>query len=57
MNQTIEEYIQTIRHEIEQLSPNFTGNVEFRLNFKEGACANMNIVKGKSIKIIDNRNA
>lgn len=51
MNQTIEEYIQTIRHEIEQLSPNFTGNIEFRLNFKEGNIANLNISKAKSVKL------
>lgn len=51
MNQSIEEYIQTIRHEIEQLSPDFTGNIEFRLNFKEGSIANMNVSKSKSLKL------
>jgi len=52
MNQATKEYIQAVEHEIEQLSPNFTGNIEFRFNFKEGSCANMNVILGKSLRLV-----
>ena len=45
-------YLDYIKNEIEQLAPDFTGNIEFKLNFKEGGCANMNCILGKSIKQI-----
>ena len=44
-------YIDAVEHEVEKLENNkFTGNIEFKLNFKEGSCANCNISLNKSIK-------
>jgi len=50
MKNNIDWYINVaIRHEIESLDDKFTGNIEFRLNFKNGSIANMNCTKNKSI--------
>ena len=57
INQFTEEYIQAVRHEIELLSDDYTGNLEFRFNFKEGSVANMNCSKSKSLKLNSDKNA
>lgn len=45
-------YLDAIKHEIEQLAPRFTGNLEFKTNWKEGSLANMNVVHLKSIRSV-----
>jgi len=47
-----EEYIEAIRHELESLEEaKFTGNRSFKLNFREGGIANMNVQMEKSVKL------
>ena len=46
-------YLDYIKSEIEQLAPDFTGNIEFKLNFKQGGIANLNCTLGKSVKCIE----
>ena len=47
----LEFYIQFIQHEIEKLEQGkFTGNVEFKVNFKDGGIANLNVNLAKSVK-------
>jgi len=43
-------YFEAIAKEIKELADNYTGNIEFRLNIKEGNIGNMNIILGKSIR-------
>jgi hypothetical protein len=51
MNGNIEFYLEAIRVELEKLfEGKFTGNMEFKVNFKEGSIANMNIGLNRSIK-------
>jgi hypothetical protein len=51
MNKDIEWYIDSIRHELEKLEEGkFTGNMEFKINFKEGSPANMNVILATSVK-------
>ena len=50
-SQSIEWYLETIRHELEMLEEGkFTGNMDFKINFKDGAPANMNVTLAKSVK-------
>jgi hypothetical protein len=54
MTESLQFYLDTIQRELERLEQGkFTGNVEFRPNFKDGSVANMNIVLSKSVKRID----
>lgn len=54
MNEDNEFYLEAVRREIEKLEQGgFTGNVEFRPNFKDGCIANMNIGLNKSLKKLD----
>ena len=46
-------YFDAIKHEVKQLAPRFTGNLEFKMNLKEGVVANMNIIKLKSIRNVE----
>ena len=46
-------YLEAIKHELEKLSPDFTGNISFQLNYKEGIVGNMNIGLGKSVRKIE----
>lgn len=44
-------YEEAIKRELEELiEARFTGNIEFRVNFKEGSIANVNFGLNKSIK-------
>jgi hypothetical protein len=44
-------YLNFIKDEIQQLKDgNFTGNVEFKPNFKNGSICNMNVTLHKSVK-------
>jgi hypothetical protein len=43
-------YLDMMLHELEKMNKGFTGNVDFKLNFKEGMIANANIVLTKSYK-------
>ena len=54
MNSNNEYYLDAVRRELEKLEQGkFTGNIEFRPNFKEGSVANMNVSLNKSVKKID----
>jgi hypothetical protein len=54
MRENNEYYIEAVKREIEKLEQGqFTGNIEFRPNFKDGAICNMNIGLNKSLKKID----
>lgn len=45
-------YMSFIRYELEQhCTDRFTGNVDFKVNFKEGGIASCNIGQLKSIKM------
>lgn len=47
----IEWYLEAIKHELEELEKGkFTGNMEFKVNFKDGEIANMNIGLNRSLK-------
>lgn len=46
-------YQQAIAHEIDTLSDDFVGNVDFKFNIKAGNIANMNIVLSKSVRMPD----
>ena len=51
MLDNIDWYIDCIKHELEKLqSGKFTGNMEFKVNFKEGSIANMNCSLNRSIR-------
>ncbi len=51
MDKSIEWYIESIRHELDKLEEGrFTGNMDFKINFKDGFPCNMNIVLAKSVK-------
>ena len=55
MNNHLEKYIDSIRHEIEQINEkDFVGNIAFTLNIRYGVIGNMNVVLAKSIKISEN---
>lgn len=54
MNPTTEEYINFMRRELDKLEQGkFTGNIEFKVNFKEGGVANLNSVLNRSVKLVD----
>ena len=49
---TLKDYMESIEYELRRLMSNrFNGNIEFKLNFKDGNIANMNVGMHKSIKI------
>lgn len=49
----LEYYIEVFRDENQQLvDAKFTGNVEFKVNYKEGGIANMNCSLNKSVKML-----
>ena len=51
MNDGLEAYLEFIMGELEKLKEgNFTGNIEFKVNFKEGSIANLNCSLNKSVK-------
>ena len=51
MNDNVKWYIEAITHELERLlDTRFTGNIEFRVNFKDVSIANQNITLSKSVK-------
>ena len=51
MSNSIDWYLDCIKHELETLEEGkFTGNMDFKINFKDGAPANMNITLAKSVK-------
>lgn len=52
-SETLNWYLEFIRRELEKLEQGkFTGNVGFKVNFKEGGIANMNIELNKSVKMV-----
>ena len=54
---TIRWYIEYIERELKRLKDgHFTGNVDFKLNWKEGNCANMNVVLTKSVRQLEETN-
>ena len=54
----IEWYINHIRDELSQLRDGrFTGNIEYRINIKNGGIANMNNGLHKSLKMPESNNA
>jgi len=51
MSNDLEFYLEAIRIELEKLKDGkFTGNTEFKVNFKEGFICNVNIGLNRSIK-------
>ena len=53
MNETLNWYLEFIKRELEKLEDGkFTGNVGFKVNFKEGGIANCNVELNKSVKMI-----
>jgi len=53
MIDSIKWYLEFVERELGQLkNGGFTGNVGFKINFKEGEIGNMNIELNKSIKMI-----
>ena len=51
MNDSLKFYLDTIQRELERLEQGrFTGNVEFRPNFKDGSIANLNVTLSKSVR-------
>lgn len=51
----IEEYVEFIKNELLQLRfGRFTGNVDFKVNLKEGSIGNMNCVLSKCVKLVEN---
>ena len=53
MNDNLKWYLDFIAEELEKLHEGgFTGNIEFRVNWREGAIANCNLGLNKSIKRI-----
>jgi len=54
MDKKIEAYLIAFRRDLETLkSTKFTGNIEFKINMKEGGIANINIDRNKSLKLSD----
>jgi len=54
MDKKIEAYLIAFRRDLETLRNNrFTGNIEFKINLKEGGIANVNCGRNKSIKFTD----
>lgn len=54
MNPVTEEYIIFMRRELEKLEQGkFTGNIEFKVNFKEGGIANLNASLNRSVKLME----
>lgn len=50
-DENIQWYLDFIKREVEKLKEGrFTGNVEFKVNWKEGNIANMNIILAKSVR-------
>jgi len=48
----IEKYLEAIRYELEKLRDGkFTGNMDFKVNFKEGSIGNLNIGLNRSLKL------
>jgi len=46
-------YLDYIKKELDYCSGSkFTGNMEFKVNFKEGGIANMNISVNQSVKLV-----
>ena len=58
IDKRIDWYISMIRDDLERLRDGrFTGNVEFRVNIKNGGIANMNNGLHKSLKMPEGYNA
>ena len=58
MNSNLDFYIGVIKGELEKLvDGKFTGNVEFKPNFKDGQIGNCNISLHKSVKKMEDRDA
>ena len=54
MNENTKWYLDFIKREIEKLrTGNFTGNVDFKVNWKDGAIGNLNCVLAKSVRHIE----
>jgi len=52
MDVLIEKYLDVVRKDLETLrDTQFTGNIEFKINLREGGIANMNCGKYKSVKL------
>ncbi len=57
MNEVLKWYLDFIQHELEKLEGGrFTGNIEFKVNLKEGGIANLNCVLNRSVKLVDKNN-
>jgi hypothetical protein len=51
MSNDLEFYLEAIRIELEKLKEGkFVGNMEFKVNFKDGMICNMNIGLNRSVK-------
>ena len=49
----VDEYVEYIKAELEQLvESKFCGNVEFKINFKDGLIFNMNCSLNKSVRLL-----
>src|SRR3990167_7586413 len=47
-------YLEVVDYELDKLnSSEFTGNIEFQVNFKKGGIGSMNVVLRKSVKFED----
>ena len=54
MDKKIKAYLMSFERDLETLRDNrFTGNIEFKINLKEGGIANVNCGRNKSIKFTD----
>ena len=53
MNEVTKQYHDFIGRELEKLEEGrFTGNMDFKVNWKEGAIANMNVCLNKSVRLV-----
>jgi len=51
VNKQLDWYIEALKHEFEQCTENrYTGNIEFKVNWKEGAIGNLNLGLHKSLQ-------
>lgn len=54
VDKKIEAYLIAFRRDLEVLrNSKYTGNIEFKINLKEGGIANVNCARNKSIKLSD----
>ena len=50
----VDKYVNHIKDELEYLKKiSFTGNITFKVNFKQGGIANMNKGVDESVKLVD----